>query len=537
MIFTKQKPPSLLLDDGDNASRVIERLLRSEFVTRYFSADGKTPFSFKGRGFWRRIYDRACSKLVLMTGRQTGKTTYVSNYSWSEAITVPGTNILVVAAYKDQVAALVREKFNSQIRYNLDLFGAFLGAGSINNLQAKVLSNNSSITFGYAATSSEQLRGITAPNVIFDECQSLSDDRITIIGECSAATPDIARHKFTGTPLSSINPLVKRFMAGSQYEWIITCCYCHFEHEPLSIANIDLKKKSLFCLDCGKPLDPSKGRWIAMNPDATYDSYRICSLMLPGYPWRNGAGTGILDKFQEYSEARFTNEVLGQPFDHGLLPITEAELHNCCTDEQMVDPATMPGWVTGQEMFMSLDWAWNSSTGGQSYTICAIAAREGNAIKVLYFKRFAGPQYSNPDTVLREIVQLVRKFGVRIIGTDFGIGHKENIRLRASLPNMVIREMLYGSETELVSYDDYNQRYNLSRTMNIDLIIFLLKQVRIKFPRLADSREFLSDILHVRVEQNCATRRHSYQPTGDGPDDFLHLLVYLRVIIKQFYGM
>jgi len=518
------------------ARRQLRSILRSKFVELMFSPDGRRPFSFAGRRYLIPIYDQRSNQTVMMCSRQSEKTTTVGNDMLMDAVTIPGDRLLFVSGYKDQVTDIVRQKIEKQFTWNPMLFKPLLGPGSFNSTFEKQFTNGSSMSFRYAGMGADALRGRSVRKVYFDEAQLIPDDNVQVVMEATQAFPDTSAHIFTGTPLSIQNPLCRRYAASKQYEWLITCDHCSYENEPLGIVNVDPKKPFLFCLRCGKQMDPTRGRWVAQNPASKIAGYRICRLMTPTCRWRTKSGSGILDKLQSYSESRFHNEVLGLPFDIGTLPISEAELRACCDDYGFVNPDKAKSWTAGRICFAAIDWAWNDHSGGQSYTIMTIGFRNAeNKLQIIYAKRFAGVKYHNPDSVIAEIVQTLTRFNVQVVGSDFGIGHKENLRLRKLLPNLMIVEMQYVNMIAEQSYDQQARVYKLPRSRCIDRVIDDLKQGKIRMPRWEESRSVLTDCLNIYVEQDQNLRSHRYIHSGLGPDDFLHLLVYLKVLINHYY--
>jgi len=516
--------------------QLMQSILRSKFVELMFSPDGRKPFSFLGRKYLIPIYNQRSRQTVLMCSRQSEKTTTIGYDMLTDAITNPGDCLLFVAGFKDQIMDIVRQKIEKQFAWNPTLFGPLLGPGSINSTHEKKFTNGSFMSFRYAGWGADSLRGRSVRKIYFDEYQLLPDDNVQVILESTQAFPDTSAHIFSGTPLDSRNPLCRRYSASKQFEWLISCGHCGHENEPLGIENIDPQKPFLFCLHCGKEMDPNHGRWVAKNPSSKVAGYRICRLMTPTARWKTASGNGILDKLESYSEAKFHNEVLGLPFDIGTLPISEAELRACCTDEAMLDPENLPSWVQSQVTFLAVDWAWSTHDGSQSSTIMAVGIREQDSIKVLYAKRFVGSQYQNPDLVLNEILRVAGKFNVQVIGTDFGIGHKENIRLRARCsPKRMVVEMLYTNQHKLSEYDNQAQCYKIGRTQILDLTYNDLKQQKFSFPQWEQSRVFLADAMNMFSEQDLDARTHRYHHAGTGTDDFLHLLAYLKVLMKHYY--
>jgi len=179
----------------------------------------------------------------------------------------------------------------------------------------------------------------------------------------------------------------------------------------------------------------------------------------------------------------------------------------------------------------TIDWAWNNKTAGQSYTIFAIWTIINHLISCIYAKRFIGPAYHDPQAVLDEIARHSRKTGIIVIGTDFGIGHKENIRLRPMVRPINVYEIMYAGHSSRLVYNPSEDNYHVGRTESLDRVFAGLHQGRFAVPKLEQSKPFLDDILNVFTEIDPTYRRVKYD--HNGPDDFLHLMNYALLIFTK----
>ncbi|NQV14251.1 hypothetical protein HQ531_02250 [bacterium] len=282
-------------------------------------------------------------------------------------------------------------------------------------------------------------------------------------------------------------------------------------------------------------MEARHGKWVPMNPDSKLAGYRICRLMTPTCTWRTPANDGVLDKLDTYPEAAFYQEVLGLPYDSGVLPITEEEVYACCDDRDFIDPMNPRSGLTAHPLFAAIDWAWNSSDGGQAFTILTIGMFNNNRIEILFVKRFTGMAYHDPDNVLNEIASICNKNNVIVVATDFGIGHKENLRL-VGLVKAKVFEMMYTSSPKIVEWDTIAKCYKIGRTTSLDLVFNRLKKKLYSFPKQKQISTYVADILNVYIEIDPNWKRKKYEHAGTGPDDFLHLLNYLGIVMEKFYG-
>jgi len=279
-----------------------------------------------------------------------------------------------------------------------------------------------------------------------------------------------------------------------------------------------------------KPLDRNRGQWIAQIPSSLSVGYRITRLMTPNCRWNTPAKDGILDKLETYSGQLFHNEVLGLPFDSGAFIISESEIYSWCTKENFLDPNNLPNGLKGTIQIMGVDWAWSNPGGKHAHTLITIATKTQDKIKIIFAKRFDGPRYNDPETVLAEIAKLSQSFAVKIIATDYEIGHKENYRLKKMVNSKVV-EIMYTSSTKPFKWDPECGYYKLGRTPSMSNTFELIRSGKFEFPNIQTLKPFASDILNIFSEMDSVSRIRIYDHIG--PDDFFHTLNYIVQVYKK----
>lgn len=510
-------------------------MTNTQFVEKWFTTDDGSPFSLEERKYWWPIYDYNWPTIVIMSSRQAEKSTFVAKDSHTKMFRNDNESLLYATAHSKHLITFSRQKINKQFEHNALLKQMYLGPGTINNIHEKRYSNGSVMWLRSIGQDAESVRSISARRVYFDEVQSILSDSIAIAMEVTQAYDD-STYVYTGTPLTPQNVLSVRYRNSWQMEWIITCQHCHKPNPPLGKDHIDEKKPYLFCLHCGKKMDPIHGRWEQQNLAGEYPGFRICRLMTPTCRWRTEAKDGILDKIDgpdAYPEYRFVNEVLGLPEGIGIQPITEEQLYANCSDNVdhgWIDVQRPPAWLFGLEVIGTIDWAWSTKEGGQSYTIYALWIRFTERMRCIYVKRQVGRKYSDPDFSLDEMVQVFTTCNVTVIGTDYGIGHKENVRLRKRLGNNhLVVEYMYAGSYGFPMYKPEEKRYHVGRTESLDGVFSDLVRQRFLFPKAKEAEPYLSDIMNVYTEFDPNKRIKKYEHAGTGPDDFLHLCNYARL--------
>ncbi len=465
------------------------RSLRTDVVTKYFKTDHGDKFSFDGREYLKSIYNHEYHNLTLLTSRQAEKTTFNCNDILLSTAFFKHEKILYTVANQDQVNNFV-DKITSQISMNSDLKKHCFGKNSISNKKEIRFNNGSRISFRAVGLSPSSARSSSVRKIYFDEVQSIEENSIPVVSECASHFSGEASYFYTGTPLSSRNILSRKYNESCQNEWIITCHHCQKKNPPLGMEHIDPAKPFLFCIHCGTDMDARQGKWIPQNLDSDIQGFRICRLMTPTCTWRTKGLDGVLNRYYQYSEAQFHQEVLGIPFDHGSMPVTEKEIYSNCEDYDFVDIENISDYIRSEMTFGAIDWAWSNKEGGQAFTIYSVSQLLHGRIKVLFVKRFHGPKYNNnPDKVIEEIAYISARINVKGIATDYGLGHNENLRLRDRVSAPVF-EMQYGNVKGDWKWDKDGSRFIVSRTRTLDLAFNRIKKKLYMFPRHPVIKQF-----------------------------------------------
>ncbi len=133
------------------------------------------------------------------------------------------------------------------------------------------------------ARSEEKLREIPVGLVIRDEYNAMDPEG----REIALTRLGASRHKWIfdlsnpGFPETGIH---LEWLEGTQEVWELECEKCGTWAEPRwpdSVVGDHDSGYQLVCPECGAPVDKTKGRWRALNPEAPYRSFRISQLISP----------------------------------------------------------------------------------------------------------------------------------------------------------------------------------------------------------------------------------------------------------------
>jgi hypothetical protein len=417
--------------------------------------------------FFVQIYDKPRNKLLLMTSRQSTKTTYLRNVATIRALLRRGNSAIYIAPTMTQVNDFSCKKLDNIFAYNKGLKGFFVDNTCTWNVglkEFKVGGGRSTITLRSTggAQGASRVRGNTANDILLDEFQDLLEEDLPVIEECAATFDgqDGRPHAFyvyTGTPLSNQNIIQKQFNLSRKWQWHMQCPHCSIGtgkyrkkkedfnkreirkygwNDPIGMGHVDPKRPFLFCQHCGKNMNvppgmpdhvriPPWGQWSAHNPKGRFDGYRVVRMMMPWARWRTNNNDGILDRLEIWPERRFANEVMGISFDSGTQPISEKQIRDICDSYTLprndYEAEQVAAAHQGYLKFAGLDWAMQA-TGDDtaSYTIIGVFALVNDRLKLIYAHRFVGLGSNDPDYVMARIQWVMKTFGVKRLGVDYG---------------------------------------------------------------------------------------------------------------------
>jgi hypothetical protein len=525
-----------------NTTRQNQVMKNSELIRSNFRTQEGSEIDFASYPYLLQIYNETARYMVLATSRQVGKSTFLALDMLSRSLGAADRYSMFATASRDQLSEIRDDKIRSQFDNNASLKLRAFGKRSLNNQNKIKFSNGSIIFFQAIGHSVSAARGKTAETIYFDEVQSIPRAHLAVVRASAITFPATSRYIFSGTFLSEVNTLNHLFQDSCQYEWIIHCEYCDRDNPPLGMQHIDLDRPYLFCAHCKEPLDPKGGKWVAQNPSNPKVGYRVNILMKPDCQWRTSAHDGVLDIYESEPFDKFLNEILGLPSVAGADLITRSQLESLCSDDPMVDPLEVHGYIKERPSVAAIDWAYNTKEGGASHTMITFAQLENEFIRILFAKRFSGPEYAGeggPERVIEEILDLLKSFNTNFVFADHGMGHKENTRISSQLQqtnHTLLFEMQYHGHDNRIKWDGDKYRYMIPKTVTLDRVYVFLREGRYQFPRREDSETFYTDIMNVYTEYNDDARTRTYRKISGKPDDFLQLLNLCTIGIMQLQG-
>ncbi len=505
----------------------------TEFAFRVPDEEGLAfvPFSFEGRRHLMPIYNTGAKRILLVAARQVEKSTLVGNFMLSLSCLIAGHKSLYVAPRFDQAKTFSNDRLREPMELSPVLRRLISGMKAKAVLE-KQFRNTSKITLRYAFHNADNTRGIPAWALAIDEFQDILADSIPVIEQCTSHAPHRwRRFIYAGTPKTFDNPIeTYRSVRSTQGEWVVPCDACGSSAGAGRHWNIlgekNIGTESLICERCGKPIlamhDDAQWAHMVAAPEGRediFESYRIPQLMVPWKPWSE-----ILADYQAYSRAKFYNEVLGLSFDSGTRPLTERELRACTVEDlSMAQLDEYERLSHAQPVFAGIDWG----TGEGSYTVISLATYVDGRFRVFYCHRFTGAEVE-PDIQIAAIFQLLERFNVTLIGSDYGGGFDRNATLtRKYGPRRIVKFQYVGSMSQKLRFNPELRRWLVNRTAVMSDVFNTIKRRQIQFPKWAEFKDPCGqDYLNIFSEDLEGRATIRYNHAVGSPDDAFHSLLY-----------
>lgn len=518
-------------------------LKTSDWATRFIKVkDGEkgaiVPIEFSERRYLKRTYDTEARELLLMTSRQTEKSTTLGNRIVALCGMNRMQNTLFVTPSATQTKVFSSARIDDIVEIS-PLVRALTHKSLTWNILQKEFLTGSRIYLRYAFLNADRIRGISVSNIFYDEVQDLLKDVLPVIKE-SASKFLSALHVYSGTPKTMDNSIEHLWSRQSTMsEWVIPCEHHYPWHwNVLGMKNIG--KKGPICDKCGNAINPEHphAQWVAMNKGAHVEGYRICRLMVPWYfkpdftkknPYK--MWHQILHEMENYPIAQFMNEIMAVSYDSGTKPLTLMDVVNACDETGIyrMDEDAVAALGQSHQLYGGIDWG----TGDRAYTVLSVAGytRPDTGFQVVYSKRFDGA-LTDPEAQLEEIKRLIRKFRLRFVGCDWGFGFFQNKNLSSEFGPKRIHQFMYASKLQAkIVFKKAMLRWVVFRTPVMADVFNAIKKKKIRLPSYEVYKApYAEDCLSIHAEYSESLRMIKYDKAGSGTDDTFHSILYALLV-------
>lgn len=372
-----------------------------------------------------------------------------------------------------------------------------------------------------------------------DEIQDQLSDNIPVLQEClSYRDEDEPKKKYqmySGTPKTSSHAIDAYWEKSDKREWAVQCRgvgHC-FTWNILGYDNIG--KKELVCVNCGKAINPENGRWVITNPGARWVGFRIPQIMTPWTPIYN-PDSGVDDiktKQRDYPIAKFMNECLAITYDEGTKPVTQAEVFSCC-DENLSHIHRPNKHIMNSQIFAGLDWGQGSGEH-PSYTVLTLGVYwHPEVLTIFYIKKFTGTD-SDIKSQPAKILDILRRFNVKLIAADWGFGAYQNKILIEKYGAQRVMEIQYVSGAkDKLRFNNAAERMMGDRTMLLQDFFRDIQRQKFRFFKVSEFKQYAEDIFNIYTDYNEKRQIIKYDHSPSQPDDVAHSINYCSIAAKFF---
>jgi hypothetical protein len=491
---------------------------------------------FTERGYLKRPYDTERRSILLMTSRQTEKSTTLGNKLLSLCGMEWYQSSLFVTPSATQTKVFSSARIDDIVEIS-PMIKALTHKSLTWNILEKEFLTKSKIYLRYAFLNADRIRGISVNNIFYDEVQDLLTDVIPVIRE-SASRFRNAIHVYSGTPKTFDNSIEKIWSGESTMsEWMVPC-ENHYPWHRNILGMKNIGKLGPVCEKCHKPINPEHpaAEWIEGNRGAKIEGYRICRLMVPWYykpdftdkdpyvMWKE-----ILHSLENYPPASFANEIMALSYDAGTKPLTRSQVIACCDDAYSMQEDDVAELALSHQLYGGIDWG----TGENAYTVLSVCGyvRGDASLQYVFFKRFDGI-LSDPEPQMREIIRLIQKFKLKYVGCDYGMGFVQNKKLTSIFSAKRIHQFQYAARsTKKIVYKAALNRSIVFRTAIMSDAFSALHNLKIRLPNWETFKvPYAEDFLSIYAEHNETLRMIKYDKPRSIPDDSFHALIYALIV-------
>lgn len=513
---------------------------RSDLLPVLFGVRGQR-FDLEDYPQFRDLYDLEYRpQLLYKCGRQVGKSMNLSRYEVMNCIQIPHFQILYVAPLQSQTnrysSLYLKEAINTcaYAKYLQSTSTAESDVATIiRQVGHQTWSNGSGIQLTYAKTSADRARGIFCDELDCDEIQDHLVDNIAVIMQ-SLTQSEWGIRRYTGTAKTLDNTIEFYWRKTSMNEWAMPCTCVSGEsgrfwnipgeysgHPTRTVLDM-ITVGGLVCLNCGKPLDVTKGQWVAADSSKsrTFVGYHVPQIVVPAIVNSPRKWSELVYKVMNDPTASVYQEVLGISSSLGARLINQDDIDKHCTLPTMAEMQA-PHWRKRYvHIVAGIDWGVAEQT---SFTVLVLLGlRRDGKMDMIWAKRYVG---FDTDSLLADIAKTCRFYKVSLVCADFGMGFAQN-QILATRFGLPMTQIQYTRQSQLMNYRPIlnTARWTVDKVTAMEMFFWALRYGHFAFPPKSESdrytKDFLSPYEEISEEGGIEVKRFARNPNL--PDDATH---------------
>jgi len=505
------------------------------------------PYSLRDHFAMEPLFKlRLPRRMLFMCGRQISKSTSLAASGILRAACQPHLSTLVITPRFEQLRRLSSNYF-APFMTKSPIVNVMTDESCTKQVLQRTFSNGSSVFFSFAFLDCDRVRGLSCDWIDYDEVQDLDYEFLPIIHECMSASK-LRMSLYSGTPKTLDNTIQALWEESSQAQWVIPCSLCGKWN--MATVHEDLLKmigrKTLVCAKCQRPINARAGHWyhtVKANM-AKFQAYHIPQPIMPMHYEDSEKWGELIDKRDgknNYDQARFYNEVLGESCDVGnkLVTITDIkkasrlgvnDLEKCIDEFRRCNVRVL-----------GVDWGGGGEDEVSFTTAALVGLRSDGKIGCSYAVRFhAGFTH---DEEARALLRLFKEGACHYFAHDYGGSGsvRETLMIQAGLPIDRIVNFMYVRATarNMVHWKpphagEMRGYFALDKARSLVLQATCIKGNVIWLPEYESSKNVTHDLLALLEDKHEMPKGadiYLVRKQPKLPDDFAHALNYGCVAI------
>jgi len=372
-------------------------------------------------------------------------------------------------------------------------------------------------------------------------CQDINYEFIPIIGETMSAQTKYGFYQFSGTPKTIDNTLNVLFEQSSKAEWIIKCG-CG-KHNIPNLENDIMKmigKKGCICSACGKLLDISSGNYVHANTNKinSFRGYHISQVTHPLHAGFPAKWDELLYKLDTYPESKFYNEILGEPCDEAVKPLTEGDIRKASNGLINDFSTAVKERRKYDAVVMGVDWSGYGADNLSTTAVTIVGIIPGSeVVHCIFCERF---KTMPPEEEAKILVSYAHQFKITYLAHDFsGAGMiREATIIQCGYPaeQIIPFQIVHAPIAQsIINYYEPTSGgrhcYNIDKTRSLMVLFEMIKKQKVTLPdwekNTGQTKDILRDLLNIMQETRETPRGGEFTlmiRVPERTDDFAHAL-------------